>query len=101
MIANCDGTAESMAETMQDNLAGQMQILKSQLEELAISFISVITVKSSGSSGSTGGRASRRVLLLCERRCLGYRDPVYIDGEMIDEIVLMAQQRMNLRSGGR
>lgn len=37
-IANCDGTAEGMADTMQDNLAGQLQILKSQLEELAISF---------------------------------------------------------------
>ena len=37
-IDNCDGTAESMAATMQDNLAGQLTILKSQLEELAISF---------------------------------------------------------------
>ena len=37
-IANCDGTAAGMAETMNDNLAGQLQILKSQLEELAISF---------------------------------------------------------------
>lgn len=37
-IANCDGTAAQMAETMQDNLAGQLTILKSQLEELAISF---------------------------------------------------------------
>lgn len=37
-IENCDGTAEKMAGTMQDNLAGQMTILKSQLEELAISF---------------------------------------------------------------
>lgn len=36
-INNCDGTAANMAETMQDNLAGQLQILKSQLEELAIS----------------------------------------------------------------
>lgn len=26
-IANCDGTAEHMAETMQDNLAGQLTIL--------------------------------------------------------------------------
>ena len=34
---NCDGTAEKMAATMQDNLAGQLTILKSQLEELAIS----------------------------------------------------------------
>lgn len=37
-IANCDGVAENMAATMQDNLAGQLTILKSQLEELAISF---------------------------------------------------------------
>lgn len=37
-IANCDGTAEGMANTMQDNLGSQFQILKSQLEELAISF---------------------------------------------------------------
>ena len=36
-INNCDGTAEKMASTMQDNLAGQLTILKSQLEELAIS----------------------------------------------------------------
>lgn len=36
-ITNCDGTAEKMAGTMQDNLAGQLTILKSQLEELAIS----------------------------------------------------------------
>ena len=32
-IDNCDGSAASMAETMNDNLAGQLQILKSQLEE--------------------------------------------------------------------
>lgn len=37
-IENCDGCAAGMAETMNDNLAGQLQILKSQLEELAISF---------------------------------------------------------------
>ena len=37
-IDTCDGTAEQMAETMQDNLEGQLTILKSQLEELAISF---------------------------------------------------------------
>ena len=37
-IENCDGESESMAETMQDNLNGQLTILKSQLEELAISF---------------------------------------------------------------
>ena len=37
-IENCDGKSAEMAATMQDNLAGQLQILKSQLEELAISF---------------------------------------------------------------
>ncbi len=37
-IENCDGKAAEMSGTMQDNLAGQLTILKSQLEELAISF---------------------------------------------------------------
>ena len=37
-IADCDGTAERMAVTMQDNLSGQLTILMSQLQELAISF---------------------------------------------------------------
>ena len=37
-IGNCDGTSERMAATMQDNLSGQLTILKSQLQELAISF---------------------------------------------------------------
>jgi TP901 family phage tail tape measure protein len=37
-IDNCDGSSEKMAMTMQDNLAGQLTILKSQLQELAISF---------------------------------------------------------------
>lgn len=37
-ISNCDGSAENMANTMQDNLQGQITILMSQLQELAISF---------------------------------------------------------------
>lgn len=37
-IENCDGSAKDMAAIMQDNLNGQLTILKSQLEELAISF---------------------------------------------------------------
>ena len=37
-IENCDGQSQKMAETMQDNLEGQLTILKSQLQELAISF---------------------------------------------------------------
>ncbi len=37
-IDNCDGAAQNMADTMNDNLEGQLTILKSALEELAISF---------------------------------------------------------------
>ena len=37
-IYGCEGSANGMADTMQDNLAGQITILKSQLQELAISF---------------------------------------------------------------
>lgn len=37
-IDNCNGKSREMAGIMQDNLAGQLTILKSQLEELAISF---------------------------------------------------------------
>ena len=36
-IAGAEGTAAGMAEIMQDNLGGQLEILKSQLSELAIS----------------------------------------------------------------
>lgn len=36
-IANCDGAAQEMADTMNDNLSGQITILKSGLEGLAIS----------------------------------------------------------------
>lgn len=41
-IYNCDGTAQGMAETMQDNLSGQLTILMSQLQELAISFAEIL-----------------------------------------------------------
>lgn len=37
ILATYEGSAEAMAATMQDNAAGQMEILKSQLQELAIS----------------------------------------------------------------
>lgn len=37
-ISNADGTAQEMADTMNDNLSGQLTLLKSQLEGLAISF---------------------------------------------------------------
>lgn len=37
ILETYEGSAAAMAATMQDNAAGQMQILKSQLEELAIS----------------------------------------------------------------
>lgn len=37
-VNNSEGAAHNMAETMQDNLAGQIDIIKSGLQELAISF---------------------------------------------------------------
>lgn len=37
-IDNCKGSAENMAETMQDNLSGQLTTLQSALQELAIAF---------------------------------------------------------------
>ncbi|MCF0128445.1 MAG: phage tail tape measure protein, partial [Pseudobutyrivibrio sp.] len=37
-IQNCNGTAKNMADTMNNNLEGQLAMLKSALEELAISF---------------------------------------------------------------
>ena len=37
ILETYEGSAEAMAATMQDNAAGQMEILKSQLQELAIS----------------------------------------------------------------
>ena len=37
-IENCDGAAGKMADTMQNNLKGQLTVLKSQAEELAIGF---------------------------------------------------------------
>lgn len=36
-IANCDGVAQKMADEMNDNLGGQLIILKSQLQGIAIS----------------------------------------------------------------
>ena len=37
-VNNCKDAAKNMADTMQDNMEGQLTILKSQLQELAISF---------------------------------------------------------------
>ena len=41
-IANCDGVSGKMSGTMQDNLTGSLTVLKSQLEELSISFGAMI-----------------------------------------------------------
>ncbi len=41
-INDCNGSAAEMAEVMQDNLAGQLTILKSQMEELFISIGEVL-----------------------------------------------------------
>ena len=59
-VNNCKDAAKNMADTMQDNLEGQLTILKSQLQELAISFGDLLmpAVRSivSGTAGD-GGRA--------------------------------------------
>ena len=41
-IDNCDGAAADMAETMQDNLSGQITQLQSALQELAIAFGTIL-----------------------------------------------------------
>lgn len=41
-INNCDGSAKNMADTMNDNLSGQITLLKSQLEGLAIQFVTLV-----------------------------------------------------------
>ena len=41
-IGSCDGAAENMAAIMQDNLSGQLTILMSQLQELAISMADIL-----------------------------------------------------------
>ena len=41
-IYNADGAARQMADTMNDNLSGQITLLKSQLEGLAIQFVTLI-----------------------------------------------------------
>lgn len=42
-MQNCDGAAEEMAETMMDNLGGDLTLLKSALESLAISIGDILT----------------------------------------------------------
>lgn len=42
-INNCDGTSKKMADTMNDNLKGQLTLLKSQLEGIAISLGNKLT----------------------------------------------------------
>lgn len=41
-INNCSGSAKDMADVMNNNLSGQMTLLKSQLEGLAIQFVTLI-----------------------------------------------------------
>lgn len=41
-INNCSGSAKDMADVMNNNLSGQMTLLKSQMEGLAIQFVTLI-----------------------------------------------------------
>lgn len=42
-LGNCDGAAKGMADTMEDNLAGQVELLKESVKELAVSFGEILT----------------------------------------------------------
>lgn len=44
-IGDCDGVSKEMAATMQDNLKGDIEVLKSQTQELAISFGDILMPK--------------------------------------------------------
>lgn len=51
-LENSSGSAAKMADTMQDNLAGQLTILKSQLQELAIGFGDIMMPTTRGFVGT-------------------------------------------------
>ena len=124
-IDNCDGSAASMAETMNDNLAGQLQILKSQLEELAISFGELLMPAIRTIVGwiqkfvdwlNSMDEGTRKVIVTIALVAAAIGPVLIIVGKVIsavgtimtlvpklagviNEIVVTAQQRMNLRSG--
>lgn len=58
-IGEADGTANTMAETMQDNLPGQITILKSQIQELAISIGDLLMPTIRGIVSSVQGWVSK------------------------------------------
>ena len=68
-ISNCDGTSLQMANTMQDNLSGQLTILMSQLQELAINFCIFIQVQSS--TTTSAGQWIRPII--ARSRCHGWK----------------------------
>ena len=53
-------------------------------------YVGSFMLSSALNTALTGGGSSGDIVI-----------PVYIGGDMIDEIVVTAQQRMNLKSGGR
>ena len=107
-IDNCDGTALEMAETMQDNLMGQLTILKSQLQELAISFgdalmpmirkvVSVIQKFVDKLNGMSEGQ--RRVILIVGAFIAALAPMLIIIGSVISKVGLAMQGFAKLGAG--
>ena len=107
-IDNCDGTALEMAETMQDNLMGQLTILKSQLQELAISFgdalmpmirkvVSHIQAFIDKLNGMSEGQ--RRVILIAGAFIAALAPMLVIIGSIISKVGLALQGFAKLGAG--
>lgn len=54
-IANCDGTAQQMADTMNDNLSGQTTLLKSNIESLGLTFYEKLEAPAKGAVKGING----------------------------------------------
>lgn len=107
-IDNCDGTALDMAETMQDNLMGQITILKSQLQELAISFgdalmpmirkvVAHIQAFIDKLNGMSDGQ--RRVILIAGAFIAALAPMLVIIGSIISKVGLALQGFAKLGTG--
>ena len=107
-IENCDGSAEKMAMTMQDNLAGQLTILKSQLQELAISFgyilmpaIRSIVSKLQGFVDKLNGmdEGTKRTIVTIALLVASIGPLLVIIGTAISKIVIAMQGFVKLANG--
>lgn len=59
VIANSDGTAQQMADTMNNNLSGQLTLLKSAVEGAGITFYEAIAGKATGAVTALSNKISQ------------------------------------------